>query len=245
MLKRWSLTQSLDIVGQLSLGVRYLDLRVAPDPLTSDPRCLHALYGASLKVVLQQAKSFIRDHPREVLLIDVNHVYTFSPEQHVSLLDNVVSTLGDLLVPRSDCLPSLEHLWTTSGRVLFFYESIPRKWEGPVWSSASCHSPWANTCNTESLLKFLTSSLHKPRPQGCLHVSQGVLTPDTAYLMGHMQSSLRDSLAQPFAPKFVKWVMNNVEQGNANLLNICLLDYVEMTRYVDVVLGCNQYKYFE
>ena len=238
------MTQSLDISAQLLNGIRYLDIRVAPDPSTSEPRCLHALYGVTLSSVLDAAKSFIHDHPREVLLIDINHAYCFHESQHLSLLRNVSDSLGELLVPPCDTLPSLESLWAGRGRILFFYEHVPTEMAGKVWPSARCRSPWPDTSSSTRLLDFLSTSLSKPRPAHSLYVSQGILTPDPAYLLSHMQSSLRDSLVKPLAPMFIKWIMNRVAEEQANLVNICIVDFVQMRSYVDVVLGCNQYKYF-
>lgn len=92
-------TQRGDVAKQLSSGVRYLDLRVAceggcarvrarrrraggrPDGCCQLHLC-HAMLGPEFGGVLRQVHHFLRANSGEVVILDMNHLYSFTPGCH-------------------------------------------------------------------------------------------------------------------------------------------------------------------
>lgn len=67
------ITQTLDWVGQLEAGIRYFDFRVVCDP--DGMSIVHTFKGQSIGRALGEIASWMRAHPHEVLLLDVQKNY--------------------------------------------------------------------------------------------------------------------------------------------------------------------------
>ena len=90
----WALTQTYDIPQQLALGIRYFDLRIATKPNSEDLYVAHTLYGIKLETLLENIKTFLDAHPKEVVLLDFNHFYRISSEKHKQCLSMILRILG-------------------------------------------------------------------------------------------------------------------------------------------------------
>ena len=269
VLKRWSLTQSTSVYDQLVMGIRYLDIRIAPDPTTAPtavnpttpttsdvnpttpivnptaartPRTLHALYGCLLSEVLSAVKRFLTEQPSEALLLDVNHVYAFTAAEHLDNQRLISSSLGDLLCPVLAAVPSLDALRRTPHRVICFYQYTTDATVPGVWPQRRCVSEWADTCQPDTLIAYLNRCVATPPCRERFRVLQGILTPDVAYLLRNMQRSLKECLAGPFTARFVRWMLRVVQSGRADNLTVMLADFVEMSDFIPVVIRLNDFK---
>lgn len=65
LMSRWSITQSLDTTQQLNMGIRYFDLRIATRD-DDEIYFVHGLYADNVRGPLDEIKSFLETHPREV-----------------------------------------------------------------------------------------------------------------------------------------------------------------------------------
>jgi len=71
---------------------------------------------------LIQITEFLKDHKKEVVVIDFNHFYDMTSEQHVKLLESVKSVCGEML-----CLYigvdslSLNLLWEQGLQIIVLY----------------------------------------------------------------------------------------------------------------------------
>lgn len=108
----------LSVKEQLLAGVRYFDLRISHPPgrlwgETSDFNLVHALYGPTVKEFLTELRLFLDRHPKEVVLLDVNHVFGMCTQSRLRLKKMLVEVLGrERLCPQMDpeeC--SLDALW--------------------------------------------------------------------------------------------------------------------------------------
>lgn len=63
---RWSVTQNLDVTLQLSMGVRYFDLRLSTKVGTDELYFVHGLYGDDVRGPLNDILNYLETHPREV-----------------------------------------------------------------------------------------------------------------------------------------------------------------------------------
>ncbi|KAE9417127.1 hypothetical protein Angca_008162, partial [Angiostrongylus cantonensis] len=183
-IKRWAVTQSDSIRRQLDIGVRYLDLRVSYPPSDvrisgTNFRLVHALYGPSIQEVLQQVIEFLEENKREVVILDMNHLFNMDKSTYRALQNEIVAVLGkDQICPFMNVnLVSLDFMWKNGYRVIIF-SSFAETNPSLFWPAAMISSPWPNTNRVDVLLAFLDSSLEHRRysPPG-FFVTQGVCTP--------------------------------------------------------------------
>ena len=90
IINRWSLSQAYDIPEQLSAGIRYFDLRISSKPNSEDIYGIHGLYGIKLETLLENIKTFLDAHPKEVVLLDFNHFYAMTEFQHKQCLSMIL-----------------------------------------------------------------------------------------------------------------------------------------------------------
>lgn len=87
---RWSRTQDASLLEQLSTGIRYFDLRVIHRCEDSLFYFVHGQYAKEVSEELFHIKSFLQDHPKEVVLLDFNHFYCFFRSESSSLLEGII-----------------------------------------------------------------------------------------------------------------------------------------------------------
>lgn len=103
--KKWAMTQSLNIAEQLSAGVRYFDFRIAYRKESDEFRVVHSLYGSEVEGILEEIKLFLRANSKEVVLLDFNHLYDMEVEEHLRLGSLINQCFGQMLhSPEKICL---------------------------------------------------------------------------------------------------------------------------------------------
>jgi len=195
--RRWAVAQARSLGEQLRDGVRYLDLRVcrAPEPSAPERHELffcHAILAERVADGLAQIGAFVREHPREVVVLDFNHFYDVD-ERHVEaaidgshqhLCHLLLSEFGSALCPRERATSlsdlSLADMWRHDESVVVLYGHAPTVERQPhLWPQSCIESPWPDTRHTRQLVQRLDQSLDR-RQRDRLHVLQGVLTPSHA-----------------------------------------------------------------
>ena len=148
VLRDWSLTQNLDIAGQLNLGARYFDLR--PTFYQNDFYTYHGLVGPSFADILGQIKDFLGTVSRELVILDVSHFANFQNEQHAQFISLIQETIGDLLFGETgaDLLATTLGQYVANGpRALLIYEDayIVQHPQAGFWPALSLYNNYANT----------------------------------------------------------------------------------------------------
>ena len=226
------------MVEQLRAGIRYLDLRVSSKPGTGDLHFLHALYGDKIEDSLAEINEFLNQHSKEIVLLDFNHFYMVSEKEHEQLVGKIGEIFGGKLCAFCDPAEvTLQNLWDQGKQVLVFYHSQIVHRYPQLWPGEAIPSPWGNTVSQPTLLQFLEKNFQRGRQANQFYVAQGVLTPDTKYVIEHLRSSLKSQLATKVAPPFVDWI--KTKDAGISGINICIMDYVEMVEYVDAVIQLN------
>ena len=100
VLMPWSLSQRVDVTGQLCMGARYLDVRAAWNG--SEWRVYHGLLGVTVGEVLGDVARFLSQQKVEVVVVEVSHLQAVDginiTAQAVAQLNaTITSTLGGLL----------------------------------------------------------------------------------------------------------------------------------------------------
>lgn len=90
----WALTQSLDVLAQLEFGYRYIDLRAG---WNGTAWCAHhAEVGVPIADILNDIATFMREHPGEVVVVQMSHLDGFPDAARVDELSaEVTKTLGE------------------------------------------------------------------------------------------------------------------------------------------------------
>ncbi|KAK6748608.1 hypothetical protein RB195_001308 [Necator americanus] len=233
-IKRWAVTQSYSVRQQLDLGIRYFDLRVSYPPLkirdsSTDFRLVHALYGPKLKDVFEQILDFLTVNTREIIVLDMNHLYDFDTQAYNLLHDETIKSLGrSLFCPiNPPSRISLDFMWRNGYRFIVF--CCYTNESALFWPSYLIPSPWPDTNKVDILLRILESDLEircdDPDRQG-FFVSQGVLTPKNYDVVSKWFSSLRSALSQRATERVLQWLAD-LDKTKREKVNVVILDFVD------------------
>ena len=235
---KWSNTQSQTISDQLKSGIRYFDLR-----LTTKPNCgmdiymCHCLYSDSLEAELSNIKMFLEEHPKEVVLIDMNHFYNMTNEAHRQCLSMILEVLGDKMCPFLDMESvTLSMLWEAGLQVLVFYQHPVVVENLQFWPGSSILSPWANTADVRKLIQFLDSNYQKTRDKSTFYVTQGIITPTTETIIGHLTGTL-ENWVKPADKAVTEWIKS--KKAGVDGLNICIIDFADTDQFISTVISLN------
>ncbi|MGI5837632.1 MAG: hypothetical protein ACOX87_14230 [Chloroflexota bacterium] len=96
---KYAVAQGTNMKTQLEHGVRYLDFRVSPlgDSNTSF-RCVHSIYGDDVESSLKDIRDFLRDHPKEIVILDFQHFFEMNTKARMTNLVGLITRyLGDYM----------------------------------------------------------------------------------------------------------------------------------------------------
>ena len=132
---------------------RYFDIRLEAVDENEDRewRVLHCLMGARLRGLLLQVRQFLDEHPGEVVILDIQHTYSFLKSDHAALASFLLSTFNHLLVPyEKNMMPSLGDLQSKGTRVVVIYPP-QAPYNISFWPRKGCPTPWPETTDTSKL----------------------------------------------------------------------------------------------
>lgn len=220
----WSITQRDDVRQQLNGGIRYLDLRVATKSRTRDMYFLHGLYGSEVGKPLLDIVDWLTSHAGEVVILDFQHFYAFTDEDHRRLVDKIKQIFYGRMCP----VTSFDHVtlrWLVARRyqVFVIYRNVYAHSHEYLWPSGLCRTMWPNTVRVNELIDFLNVEL-QTRPLDIAFVSQCLLTPDTSYVMKHVCGTLQRDLVPLCQKAILSWI--NQKQPGRGGLNIVIADFV-------------------
>ena len=253
VVRRWGKTQNLSIADQLNAGIRYFDFRVAVHPRTKEFRFVHGLYGGLVSNALTDILNFLTNTYKEVLILDFNHFYNMTKSDHENLLSEIVTRFGYWLVPPPYNESSfrrwemtLQNLWSTPYRIIPIYHDHTVDHFPQIWSGVNIESPWCNTSNVNTLIRFLDNNYESRNRahNDTFYNWQGVLTATAKDIILHPGSSLEGLLADKATPTFVNW-LNSGKVPGPREINICTVDFVEKYNFIPSVVNLNkQINYF-
>lgn len=242
---RWSQTQDRTFVEQLHLGIRYFDLRISVRPGFEELYLVHGFYGDTVTTCLTSICSWLDSHPKEIVLLDMNHFHGLEDHHHQKLVIEIQNIFGDKMVPvQCDARQlTLTQMWKDHQQVIVFYHHVKSGVSTPnslqptfnyLWPGCMIPSPWPRTTRTKDLVDFLDKSTFGhtqngqhtsspsslPRPQNSFFVSQGVLTPTVYTVISHVTSSLKDHFARPTAQAVVEWLKTHRKTTTTNNVGV-------------------------
>jgi hypothetical protein len=187
-------TQEVSLTAQLEGGVRYLDLRVCAVPGTTRRFFVHHTFlGAPLEGALQQVDAFSRAHPREILLLDFQHLSGFDDQDRQQLARDLEKRFAGRLLP-TDARPgalTLSQLWDAHVGVVVLMDKPPPS-PHLFDRTATLVSRWSNAKSLSALVKALPWMIEPHASEAQMHVLQWQLTPGVGQFLRHPFSTLRD-----------------------------------------------------
>uniref|UniRef100_A0A0N5AVE4 PLCXc domain-containing protein n=1 Tax=Syphacia muris TaxID=451379 RepID=A0A0N5AVE4_9BILA len=242
VIRRWALTQRLNVYDQLQSGIRYFDMRVSvPDcPFVKGMRVLHALYGRTLEHILREMQDFLNTHPKEIIILDFNHFYNFDNDSSAEFLKMLEMIFGlDSFCPKCEGYEvSLEFMWKNRYQIivissnLFCFEGA--SW---IWRPDTITSPYPNVNRLDLLFKALEEALeHRKFSSNGFFVTQAILTARIRDVCLHPFSSLEETFARKCTQQTISWISNYVKPS---FFNIIICDFIEVGNYCEAVIALN------
>ncbi|MEL7450305.1 MAG: hypothetical protein AAFN78_13915 [Pseudomonadota bacterium] len=96
--------QGFDIYGQLTNGIRYLDLRLCEERDSSGIYSCHSLQGSPIEEVLDDIDRFLSRTEREIVIVDYRFFYGFEDVDHNYLIDAMRTRFGNAMVSEEDLM---------------------------------------------------------------------------------------------------------------------------------------------
>lgn len=181
-------------------------------------------------------REYLDTHLGEVVVVDLQHTYSFLPSDHHTLTSFLLATFQGLLLhwtPEAASTPlstlqvtftsiftsSSSTLQATNCRAILVYPAMAAACP-LVWPRAGCPNPWPDTTDTGVLGSALARGLQERRGDR-LFVSQGVLTPSPLTVLLHPLAGLRAVCSAKANAAVLAWL-----QKTANAPNIVITDFV-------------------
>ena len=240
ILIRWNLTQSLDFYQQLCHGIRYFDIRICYVKALDDFYLAHDICGHKIEVLLEQVLQFIKNHPKEVIILDCNHLFNFTTNLHHRLIAYLEKYFGEHLLgyDKKGADSTLNDIWNSKGRVIIIYHnSLIEQMHRNLWPGRSIFSPWPDTSDLKRLLGSLNERFTMLQPNS-FNVFQCVLTPQPKDYLLHLCSSLKRYLVLSCNPIISGW-LREVHRQQRKGVNVVMCDFVEIDVCVQETLRLN------
>ena len=238
---KWSITQDLSFSQQLQNGIRYLDLRVAYVPKTNDFNVVHGLYGSSYTAVFEEINYFLDSHPKEIVLLDFNHLFNFTKDAQVLFVSQIMKSFGKKLYGpgKLGTESSINDIWSKSQQVIALYaDSDMVKENLLLWSQAHIYSPWFNTPKVDTLIKDLDKRFDDLKEES-YNVFQAILTPATSTIVLHwIKGSLKTTLAESCDELVCSWLQKIADKKKKGV-NIVMCDFIGFRTMVEKTIGLN------
>jgi hypothetical protein len=229
IIKAWSQTQTSSMTGQLSIGVRYFDLRFAPDS-SGNFRVCHGLFGPLLDDIIRPINAYLTVHPTEIVLLDFtffdNQGKHLTWDQQNYVIGKIQQTFNTKIAPSSYTADvTLEQMWQGQKQVIIFWKDAAMARVRPdlLWDSTTyLTSTWYNKTDWNDLEQNLNQGLAM-RPPGKFYVNQAILTPDANMIFSHLFSSLL-TVAETTNASVMNWYTLKAATKSAG--NILMIDNV-------------------
>lgn len=166
VVRKWAKTQKFNTMEQLKAGVRFLDLRVAKKDAENQYYFVHGLYCEEVEGPLEDMRKFLDDHPDEFLIVDCQHFYNFTENDHFDFSTILIKVFGARLFAREgttllQC--TLNNAIPLHKQVLVVYRE-GRHSDGKFWYSSDWPTPWPNKTGVRQLRDYLDDALEKRAP---------------------------------------------------------------------------------
>ncbi|XP_060886073.1 PI-PLC X domain-containing protein 1 [Labrus mixtus] len=236
---KWATTQDKSIEEQLSMGIRFFDLRVAhkPKDSSSDLYFTHVIYThLTVLETLSSVATWLESHPKEIVILACSHFEGIDDRLHQALIFSLKKLFGSKLCPRKDSVPTLRSLWASGYQVILSYECQTAARHRELWPPIPYW--WANKCTAQGVISYLDWNKEMGRPDS-FFVSGLNLTADRYFITVNPKQSLR-TLTFSNWDCLRKWLEEQTPGSNPESLNIIAGDFVGPLPLCSLVIKLNQ-----
>lgn len=245
-LEKWFKTQHLDFSEQLKFGIRYMDLRIIKYG-SGDVRFVHGLFSRKpVGFYLSGIRTFLEENPKEIVILDFNHVYEMQKNDHMVLCVEMNDIFKGMMVSKQKCEEkglnpyrmTLQELWDIDGRVLILYKNARYcRQLDTIWSRDDIDILWPYTTDEDSVVTNLMDHYAGLYRKDALVVWQGILTPhaDDDYAARMDRYKDLHEYVTPTTNTIASWV----KQKPHISINIICADFVEEHEFVKTVVMAN------
>ncbi|KAM8746440.1 PI-PLC X domain-containing protein 1 [Acanthopagrus schlegelii] len=236
---RWSTTQDKSIEEQLSMGIRYFDLRVArkPNDLSGDLYFTHVIYThLTVLETLSSVAAWLDSHPKEVVILACSHFEGISDRLHQAFILSLKKLFGSKLCPREESVLTLRSLWASGYQVVLSYDSQTAVRHQELWPDIPYW--WANQRTAQGVISYLDWNKGLGRPEG-FFVAGLNLTAERSYITKNPKQSLR-TLTFSNWECLRKWLEEQRPGSDPHSLNIIAGDFVGPLPLCSLVIALNQ-----
>ncbi|XP_040896380.1 PI-PLC X domain-containing protein 1 [Toxotes jaculatrix] len=236
---KWATTQDKSIEKQLSMGIRFFDLRIAhkPNDSSSDLYFTHVIYThITVLETLFSVATWLESHPKEIVILACSHFEGMDDRCHESFIFHLKKLFGSKLCPRKESVLTLRSLWASGYQVVLSYDSQTAERHQELWPDIPYW--WANQRTAQGVISYLDRKKDLGRPDG-FFVSGLNLTADRYYITTNPKQSLR-TLTFSSWECLKKWLEEQVPGSDSKSLNIIAGDFVGPLPLCSLVIALNQ-----
>ncbi|KAL1023417.1 hypothetical protein UPYG_G00040580 [Umbra pygmaea] len=235
---RWATTQDKSIAEQLSMGIRYFDLRIAHKPydLSNDLYFTHVIY-THLTVVetLKAVASWLELHPKEIVILACSHFEGLNKQIHKDFIFSLKRIFGSKLCPYKEAVLSLRNLWTSAYQVVLSYDDPSAARHQDLWPAIPYW--WANQPTASGVIRHLDWQKDMGCPDG-FFVSGLNLTTHRSYIALHPCQTLR-TLTLANWEGLRAWLEKQVPGPRPHRINIIAGDFAGLVPFIPIVIALN------
>ncbi|XP_039984201.1 PI-PLC X domain-containing protein 1 [Xiphias gladius] len=236
---KWATTQDKSIEVQLSMGIRFFDLRIAhkPNDSSSDLYFTHVIYThLTVLETLFSVAAWLESHPKEIVILACSHFEGMDDRCHESFIFSLKKLFGSKLCPREESVLTLRSLWASGYQVILSYDSQTTVRHQELWPDIPYW--WANQCTAQGVISYLDRKKDLGRPEG-FFVSGLNLTADKYYITTNPKQSLQ-TLTFSNWEHLRKWLEEQIPGSDPKSLNIIAGDFVGPLPLCSLVIALNQ-----
>ncbi|XP_056235220.1 PI-PLC X domain-containing protein 1 [Seriola aureovittata] len=236
---RWATTQDKSMEEQLSMGIRFFDLRIAhkPNDSSSDLYFTHVIYThLTVLETLKSAATWCESHPKEIVILACSHFEGMDDRCHESFIFSLKKLFGPKLCPRKESVLTLRSLWASGYQVVLSYDAQTAERHEELWPDIPYW--WANQRTAQGVISYLDWNKALGRPES-FFVSGLNLTADRYYITTHTKESLR-TLTFSNWECLKNWVEEQAPGSDPESLNIIAGDFVGPLPLCPLVIALNK-----
>ncbi|VDK68979.1 unnamed protein product [Litomosoides sigmodontis] len=255
----WSKVQTISIKQQLEAGIRFLDVQVAY--LNEGIYVVHGLRSMEVRDLFKRVDDFLALHPKEVVLIDINHFYEFREEHHEKLLDMINNLFGDRLIHRPATVRTamsytLNKIWNSTGRVIIFYQPpLPSlkandinghagssdiiKLPNYVWSRQFIKTPWPKTDDVKCMVDDVGNIIQARTLEDGFQACQAIVTLTVNSIIRQPTGTFEARFGRRATRALVEWLRQNGYSYRSNI-NVIVADFVDENSFCNTMIDLNK-----
>lgn len=164
------------------------------------------------------------ENGEEIVILDFQHFYDFSSQNHQMLLQEIWNLFQDKICPAPLDLTVVTLNWMKKHnyQVIIIYRNDIFRNDRKVWPGQLWPTPWPDTTDTQTLINFLTEKL-KNRCNDVGLVTQCILTPDIKFVLKHLWGGLEHSCAACCYRVSLPWLCQ--QTPGLNGINVVITDF--------------------